>query len=284
MKNQLEEKIRTAHLTKTEKRIADYLLEHSESLYFTTAKDLAQQLQISDTSIIRLCRSLGYSGYRQLQESVRSDLSQALQNERYIIPHEQVMDKFSRYKSLSSFQYLEMVISNLQSTYDKHDPVKFSKAAELILSSEHVLIAGFRGASSVAMHLSLLLSQFTNHISCCCKADSSCVEAMLDYGRNDCVVLIGVERYSKMTRVMAEMAREACCRLIVITDKITSSIANGADLVLLADFSSPYALNSFVGAMYVAETIAFEASRMLGIQPRTRLQRLNKYLAELELY
>ena len=72
--------------------------------------------------------------------------------------------------------------------------------------------------------------------------------------------------------------------ICVYKHEATSSIANGADLVLLADFSSPYALNSFVGAMYVAETIAFEASRMLGIQPRTRLQRLNKYLAELELY
>ena len=134
------------------------------------------------------------------------------------------------------------------------------------------------------MHLSLLLSQFTSHIRSCCKADSECVEQMLDYGRNDCVVLIGVERYSKMTRVMAEMAHETGCRLIVITDKITAYIANGADLVLLADFSFSFALNSFVGAMYVAETIAFEASRMLGIQPRARLQRLNKYLAELELY
>ena len=284
MDNNLEEKIRNTRLTKVEKRIADYLLEHSESLYFTTAKELAAKLQVSDTSIIRLCRSLGYSGYKALQDSVRSQLSQAMLRDHYVIPHEQVLDKFSRYKSLSSFQNLEMAISNLQSSYDKNDPEKFSKAAEMILSSEHVLISGFRGASSVANHLALLLTQLTSHVDCCCKADSSCVEKMLDFKQEDCVLLIGVERYSKMTKVMAEMAKEAGCRLIVITDKITSVIAAGADLVLLADFSSPYALNSFVGALFIAETIAFEASRLLGIQPRSRLHRMNRYLEELELF
>lgn len=284
MNKVLEEKIRGAHLTKTEKRIADYLLEHSETLYFTTAKDLAMELKVSDTSIIRLCRSLGYSGYKALQDSVRQQLSQAMLRERYIIPHEQVQDKLSRYKGLSSYQNLEMAISNLQSSYDKNEPEKFSKAAEIILSSEHVLVSGFRGSAGVASHLALLLSQLTGHVDCCCKADSCCVEKMMDYKKEDCVVLMGVERYSKMSLVMAEMAKESGCRLIVITDKITSPLAAGAELVLLADFSSPSAFNSFVGALFIAETIAFELSRLLGIQPRSRLHRMNRYLEELELF
>ena len=54
--------------------------------------------------------------------------------------------------------------------------------------------------------------------------------------------------------------------------------------MLLADFSSPSAFNSFVGALFIAETIAFELSRLLGIQPRSRLHRMNRYLEELELF
>ena len=71
MNTSLQQRIQSADLTRTEKRIADYFLDHSESLYFMTARDIAQELGVSDTSIIRLCRALGYRGFRELQESQR---------------------------------------------------------------------------------------------------------------------------------------------------------------------------------------------------------------------
>ena len=54
MSGKLEQRIQSAHLTRTEKVIADYFLEHSGSLYFLTAKDIALALSVSDTSVIRL--------------------------------------------------------------------------------------------------------------------------------------------------------------------------------------------------------------------------------------
>lgn len=284
MRAELEEKIKNARLTRVEKKVADYILENSESLYFLTAKDIAQQLDVSDASVIRLCRSLGYKGYKDLQESMRGELSQALRQDRYIIPPEQISDKFDRYRALSSYQYLEMAIENLQSTCTKNEPEKFAAAAELILSSERVMVAGFRGAASLALHLGVTLSQLIENVSYLTQADSRCVEAVLDYSADDCIILAGAERYSRMTRVLSEMARENGCRIITITDKITAPIAKDADIVFLADFSSPIALNSYVGALYVAETIAIELSKKLGIRPRQRLSRMNKYLSELQLF
>ena len=66
MSGKLEQRIQSAHLTRTEKVIADYFLEHSGSLYFLTAKDIALALGVSDTSVIRLCRTLGVSPQQRL--------------------------------------------------------------------------------------------------------------------------------------------------------------------------------------------------------------------------
>ena len=54
MDTTLQKRIQNANLTRTEKRIADYFLENSGSLYFVTARDIAQELGMSDTSVIRL--------------------------------------------------------------------------------------------------------------------------------------------------------------------------------------------------------------------------------------
>ena len=54
MSGKLEQRIQSAHLTRTEKVIADYFLEHSGSLYFLTAKDIALALSVSAVSYTHL--------------------------------------------------------------------------------------------------------------------------------------------------------------------------------------------------------------------------------------
>ncbi len=58
----------------------------------------------------------------------------------------------------------------------------------------------------------------------------------------------------------------------------------GADIVLLADFTSPTAVNSYLGVNFLVEAIAFEVSRQLGVFPQQRLSRMDHYLSELHLY
>lgn len=227
MSGKLEQRIQSAHLTRTEKVIADYFLEHSGSLYFLTAKDIALALSVSDTSVIRLCRTLGYRGFRELQESLRSELSQVIEREKYVIPQHQVPDKLQKYQDLSSFQCLQFAVDCLQETYRKNDPEKYGQIVR---------------------------------------------------------ILLGAERYSRMTCVLAEMAHDTGCRLIVITDKLTAPFAGDADIVLLADLSSPSPTNSYIGVNFLIEAIAFEFSRTLGVYPQQRLSRLDAYLSELQLY
>ena len=212
MSGKLEQRIQSAHLTRTEKVIADYFLEHSGSLYFLTAKDIALALGVSDTSVIRLCRTLGYRGFRELQESLRSELSQVIEREKYVIPQHQVPDKLQKYQDLSSFQCLQFAVDCLQETYRKNDPEKYGQIVRILLESEHIFVSGFRGLAGPARHLGTLLSQYTRHVEYFCDADTRCVEKLLDYGPHDCVILLGAERYSRMTCVLAEMAHKLLYR------------------------------------------------------------------------
>ena len=284
MSTSLQQRIQNADLTRTEKRIADYFLSHSGALYFMTAKDIAQELDVSDTSIIRLCRTLGYRGFRELQESLRTELAQVIEHGSYVIPQQNIPNKLEQYQNCSTFQWLQMALESLQETYRKNEPEKFMRIAQLLLQSEHVFISGFRGFSGPTRYMGVLLSQYTDHVSYFCEADTRCVEGLIDYGPQDCVVIFGAERYSRMSCVLAQMARDARCRLVAITDKLTAPIAAGADIVLLADFSSPTAINSYLGVNFLIEAIAFEVSRILGIYPQKRLSRIDHYLSELHLY
>ena len=61
----LTKKIQSMQLTKTDRRIADYILEHMDSMGFQTLTSLSIEIGISDTSIIRFIRKLGFRGYAE---------------------------------------------------------------------------------------------------------------------------------------------------------------------------------------------------------------------------
>lgn len=284
MEGSFADRVKNVRLTQTEKEIADYFLEHEQELYFSTSKALAQALGVSDTSVIRLCRSLGYKGFRDMQESIRADLSDTMRRSRYVTPQNQVSEKLCKSSERGSRQVLESALAGLENTYSRNRQEQFAEAAELILSSRHIYVAGFRGSAGVAAHMGVLLAQMVRHVKYSIRADSECVEAMLDYGPEDCVILFGAARYSKMSKTLAKMARERGCRSIVVTDRLTADIAAGAELVFLADYSSPSVFNSYIGALYIVETIGYEVGCRIGVETRRRLSQLNNCLSELQLY
>lgn len=280
----LQDRIKSVRLTRTESRVAAYLAANESALSFKSAKDIAQELNISDTSVIRTCRSLGYRGYSDLQEQQKAMLETYVEGSRYVIPVKQVVQKLEKYQASDNSVCLDMALESIQAAYRNNAPDKFCRAAELIYESEHISIAGFRGMSGPARSIATLLRQYIPHVECFCDIDTVCIEKMLDCKPNDCVILLSVERYSKMSCLIAEMARESGARLITIVDKITAPVSYQADLVLVSDFSSPLPVNSFIATQFIAESIIFEMSKLKGMAQESRLLRMNEKLEKLDLY
>ena len=63
----LIDKIANEKLTKVERDIANYLLEHRASLSNLSTRDIAKEVYCSSSAVIRLAHKLGYQGYNQLK-------------------------------------------------------------------------------------------------------------------------------------------------------------------------------------------------------------------------
>ncbi len=280
----LRDRIKSVRLSKTETRIADRFLDLGASLCFMTSKDIALELDVSDTSVIRTCRKLGYSGFRELQSNQQALVSSYMDGGRYVIPREQVESKFIEYRGSDLSICREFAMENIAGVLRKNEPDNFRAAAELIYKSEHIFVAGFRGMAGMAESLGILLHQYIPFVDFYDRVDTGCVEKAIDLGENDCMILLSVERYSKMSRTLAEIAREQGCCLISIVDKISAPVAYKADLVLLSEFSSPTAMNSFIATQFIIELIIFEIARLRGTAQQARLTYLDQSLDKLELY
>ena len=65
MENRLQNLIISAQLTPKEKEVADYVLENLQKCCFMTSTELAGELNVSYSSVIRLTKTLGFSGFSE---------------------------------------------------------------------------------------------------------------------------------------------------------------------------------------------------------------------------
>ena len=68
--------------TGTEIKIADYVLEHCRQVSGISANALARETFCSATSVIRMCRKMGFSGYREFQIGLAARLSEREDSEK----------------------------------------------------------------------------------------------------------------------------------------------------------------------------------------------------------
>ena len=65
----LEKRIQQAQLTKCQHRIADYFLKNRNRICRMTSLAIAQEVGVSDASVIRFSRAVGYTGFAANAES-----------------------------------------------------------------------------------------------------------------------------------------------------------------------------------------------------------------------
>ena len=265
MANFLENKIKDVRLTKTERRIADFTLENLSRICFMTANDLSSELGVSDTSVIRFARSLGYTGYADLQKSIQSEMAKQMENAS--LPGQaSPLERFTRI-----FPYItdddlinsmmRVVVKNFEDTLKRNSMDKIEQASKCLIESRNKYIVGFKGSQGIASMFFCFLAQTLPNAYPILYEDSSAYEMILDVSDQDCVIITSFPRYSRGAEIISAYVKDTGAKLIVLTDKATATVANGADILLTIGSANISFNNSYVVAQFIAELICADVLR-----------------------
>ena len=76
--------------SKSQKLIADYILENYDKAAFMTAAKLGTTVGVSESTVVRFADSLGYKGYRELQ----NDLQELIKNKLTTVQRISLTDEY----------------------------------------------------------------------------------------------------------------------------------------------------------------------------------------------
>lgn len=133
----------TGIFSKSDKRIADYLLEHPGAVDAETASSIAEKVGTSPATVVRFCRKLGFKGLTDMKNSA------AYTN--YIESSTTDMDlkKGDDAETVTNkvLQYMKMVLDQLKLSLE---PELLQKAADKFAGANHVVILAEGGSGTIA--------------------------------------------------------------------------------------------------------------------------------------
>ncbi|HAJ54882.1 MAG TPA: MurR/RpiR family transcriptional regulator, partial [Lactobacillus sp.] len=60
-------------LTKSEKKVADYVLSVGQKVIYATMTDIKKATHVGDATIVRFCQKLGYSGFTDFKIEIAKE-------------------------------------------------------------------------------------------------------------------------------------------------------------------------------------------------------------------
>ncbi|MCD9022393.1 MurR/RpiR family transcriptional regulator [Cohnella sp. NL03-T5] len=131
-------------LTRTEKKIADVIREDPEAVVYVTLTDLAEKAGTGETSVLRLCRKIGFKGYQEFKLSLAQDLVVPIRNVHSEIEETDDLRAMADKITVENTQAIENTLKLL-------DMGQMEKAIEAIGKANKIYFFGVGSSANTAM-------------------------------------------------------------------------------------------------------------------------------------
>ncbi len=277
----LMERIRqySAACSKGHKKIAAYILENYINASYLTASNLAKEVGVSESTVVRFAMDIGFQGYPELQAALKSMLKNKLTSlERITIASE-------RMGSDTLTATLNAEIENLRSTLANTDRANFESIVDMILYAKTVYIVGNRSSTSLANFMYFYISLIFEKVRLVQSVSGSDIfEQLFRIGEGDVVVGITFPRYSKRTVDAMTFAHRSGAFTVAITDSDNSPIVPIADKVLYAKNEISSFVDSLVAPMALINALVSALGQKKKKEVSRNFEKLESIWDEYSIY
>jgi DNA-binding MurR/RpiR family transcriptional regulator len=243
--------LRYPDLTKSEKRIASYLRKNLDDCAFLSAAEVADRLGVSEATVVRFARNMGYGSYpslrEDLQENFRKRITHSSRLRSKLDDLRQAGDIFEKL-TVSEIDYLTQALETVNRG-------QLHQAVELLKERDRIYVFGLGPSITLVDLLELRLKRSGKVVIPLTDAGREVLENLLLMGSNDLLFMIGFFDLNPTLNLVMEYAREVGCKIILLTDTLESIIGDKADVVLSASRGPVSKFHSLVVPMTIVNTL-----------------------------
>ena len=143
-------------LSNLEAQVAQYMMLNLSDLSFETGASLASKVGVSEVTVSRLLRRLGYEGMRGLKRELQSELSAPRPLDQEMAQQESVSEPLSG--------VIELEVKALRGVFQQASTPSWRKLVTTISDAERVYVTGFQTVRGIAEDCARRLSLTKSHV------------------------------------------------------------------------------------------------------------------------
>ncbi|MGB0845314.1 MAG: MurR/RpiR family transcriptional regulator [Thiolinea sp.] len=257
-----------ASLSKSEQKVADIVIRDPEKIMHISMQGLAQEAGVSDPTVLRFCRELGVSGFKEF----KLQLAQGLASKETFFYRDVSPEDSGQELSI---KVIDSAIASLVQVKSQLDEKAVEAAINCYQNCQRVEFYGSGGSGVVATDAQLKFFRLGKptvaysdpHIQ-------HATAALLD--KNVLVIAISASGYNKDLIHTLEIARKTQAKIVAITSA-NSPISRLADVTLSLDVTedsdSFASLKSRIAQIVVLDILAVGAGVKGGTQVLDQIER-----------
>ena len=242
---------RVSDMSKGQKLIANYIINHYEKAAFMTAARLGEVVGVSESTVVRFAIELGYDGYPKLQKVLQELIKSKLTSIQRIEISSSRINEDNILKSV-----LQSDMEKIKLTMEDIDQSSFNEIVECILQARKIYILGVRSSAPLASFLGFYFNLIFDNVRLVHTTSvSEMFEQILRASEGDVVIGISFPRYSKRTTKAMQFVKSQGSKVIAITDSMESPLAGYADHCITARSDMASFVDSLVAPLSVINAL-----------------------------
>jgi DNA-binding MurR/RpiR family transcriptional regulator len=209
------------------KKVSKHFLTNPEAFALNSAEQVGSEINVSETTVIRFCYALGYSGFSAFQKVVQDQL---------INKHSTLFEYHSMKNEMGTDQNFSKRImfkdsEVINQTAERLKNEDFQKAVDQLTFSERVLVSGLRSSYAMAHWFSFTLELIRNNVRLFRPDTDDVILRMREMDENSVFVAFSFHRYAVETINLAKEAKRLGAFVIAFSDTEVAPIKEYADVL-----------------------------------------------------
>ncbi|MEQ8366682.1 MAG: MurR/RpiR family transcriptional regulator [Roseicyclus sp.] len=253
----------TPGLHPSELRLAEAILRFPGQLASYTATELSQMAGVSNATVTRFVRKIGYSSFEEARQAVRAEQDTGTALFR--------VDREGVPRDCQAARHLDQCHGNLERSLAHLDDAEIGTLVSAMLGADRLWVVGFRAGQSFARYLAWQVMQVRPNAFTLPRDGETMSESLAGIGPDDCVIIIALRRPPKQFGALIDMLNESGAQTALIGD-LPGLEGMPARWTLPCSTTGAGALFDHVGVMALCGLLASGVIEGSGSRGRERLR------------
>ncbi|ADB51577.1 MurR/RpiR family transcriptional regulator [Conexibacter woesei] len=243
--------------SRSQKDVAQYIVDHLDEAAFQTAEELARRASTSSSTVVRFSQALGFEGFPELQQAARDEYRRRPAGGADAAPNAVAAAPLF---SLDQTEYETALATdhvNVEETARKLSRSDVEAAIEAIATADKVLIAGTDQMAFFASYLRHLLSLLDIRAEVVASPSQEALGRLSRIDESTLVIGLSAGRPHPLIARTMKLARHRRSPTIAITDATLSEVARLARTRLYYSSNSPAYVRSHTALLSLIQALAY---------------------------